>query len=80
VLPEDAITFRGGPLSNLAAAPIELSCPHTAALRIYATAEHWFQACKVTTLPDHLLILSNQRRSTQSAPDDGLRCVRTGRK
>lgn len=70
MLPEDAITFRGGPLSNFAAAPIELSCPHTGALRIYATAEHWFQACKATTLPDHLLIVE------QATPRDAKRAGR----
>ena len=55
-LPDDAFLFWRGPFSNFAPSPITLDCPHSHVPRTYATVEHYFQACKATSLEDHLQV------------------------
>ena len=66
----DLVTFRSGPFSNFAASPMELACPFTRSTRVYATVEHYFQACKATTLDAHAGI------AEQPTPRDAKRAGR----
>lgn len=77
-LPDDTVTFWDGhPFSNFAPSPITLACPFTGAPREYATVEHYFQACKATTLDDHVhvaeqpspLAAKNAGRAVTLRPD-----------
>lgn len=64
------IIFRGGPLSNFAASPLEMACPFTGEPRRYLTVEHYFQSSKAATLPDHEFI------ARQSTPKEAKRAGR----
>lgn len=52
-LPEDAYTFRGGPLGNFARCDLDLASPHDGARRSYPSVEHYFQACKAFDPREH---------------------------
>lgn len=52
-MPDDRpVVFRGGPLSNFAASPIEIA-DDSGRSRSYLTVEHFFQASKATRDDDH---------------------------
>lgn len=70
-LPDDAVSFWGGPLSNFEPVSIQLPCPFTGEPRVYATVEHYFQACKAGSLEDHL------RVAEQASAKDAKRAGRT---
>lgn len=55
-LPEDAYTFRGGPLGNFARCELNLPSPVDGAYRSYASVEHYFQACKAVDPRVHDLV------------------------
>lgn len=68
-LPDDVVSFWGGPFSNFEPVRIELPCPFTGTPRTYATVEHYFQASKAESLDDHLRVA--EQASAQEAKRAG---------